>query len=407
MIEQTPLMRASDAGKLEVVDILLDHSLVPLDFKDKEGMSALAKAAHRGHADIVESLLNVGADISVIDTLGRNCLHIAVAAGHLDVVECLLKHHMPLPNPLPNLPPNSRHKGCLADLYTDAMTSTIAIDNPLRLVEPPLFDNPPLFFKTLLKALSLTADILASEAFAKWLTSLGIRQTVVASVASSFDDLSQVWGVLATPGKTEPTAAQKLNYCTHVLSRLIVTAPDQQISAHYLQAGLSPAGMARLLQIALGQRDKIAELASEGAAQLATKRFNQLLPSCFAKTGPDFHIDVDSLKTSMAAAGFIPPLINLLVNSWGAAVEQLATTPLAMPQTRSLTEMRMFIDDHVTTKGAELFALEILRQLDSRDLVVQWRATLSEVNTEGLFALFDDHCRQLREYCMQLRQGGD
>lgn len=53
-----------------------------------------------------------------------------------------------------------------------------------------------------------------------------------------------------------------------------------------------------------------------------------------------------------------------------------------------------------------LFVREILRQLDTPALLTEWRTTLGEIKAEGLLALFDDQCRQLRQYCEQMREHG-
>ncbi|MGM0674781.1 MAG: ankyrin repeat domain-containing protein [Spirochaetota bacterium] len=47
-------------------------------------------AAYNGHADIVRSLIDNGADVEATDILGRTPLHVAV--DHPEVVEVLLEH---------------------------------------------------------------------------------------------------------------------------------------------------------------------------------------------------------------------------------------------------------------------------------------------------------------------------
>ena len=77
-----------------------------------------------------------------------------------------------------------------------------------------------------------------------------------------------------------------------------------------------------------------------------------------------------------------------------------------MPQMLSMTGMMTFIHDRVATEGPKLFLREILRQLDSRKLLKKWETTLGDTEAEGLYALFDDQCRQLRQYCEQMREHG-
>lgn len=61
------LYYACMSGKLSTVQRLLSAGSI-VDHKNKEGITALAFASSRGHADIVKSLLNAGANIGLIYT---------------------------------------------------------------------------------------------------------------------------------------------------------------------------------------------------------------------------------------------------------------------------------------------------------------------------------------------------
>jgi hypothetical protein len=247
-----------------------------------------------------------------------------------------------------------------------------------------------------------------NQALADWFSAQDIRHAVSAPILHSLGDLSKVWRLLAAPGQAGPTAQQKLAYCVSTLSRLGLLVPDQTITAPYLQATLSAAGVTRLSQLAIAQRDKLVTLAEVATAQLASDMLDRLATDCIASSGVGLRVDLDAdaLKASMINAGFVPPLAQALVNSWRAALEQLTSTPLAMPQMLSMTEMMTFIHDRVTTEGPKLFVREILRQLDTQALITEWRTTLGDTPAEGLFALFDDQCRQLRQYCEQMGEHG-
>ena len=123
---------------------------------------------------------------------------------------------------------------------------------------------------------------------------------------------------------------------------------------------------------------------------------DRLATDCIAKTGVNLQVDAGALKTSLVNTGFLAPLADMLVNSWRAAVEQLKVTPSAMLQPFSMADAMKLIHERIATRGARLFAQEILRQLDTQALLTQWRITLGDTHAEGLFALFDDQCRQLR-----------
>ena len=405
----TALITACMLGKLESVKVLLEQPGILVDQTDNYGMTALAWASHQGHADIVGSLIDAGADMTFPDPNGESCLHRAITNGHANVVECLLARGAPLPNPLAMPPDESSHAICLSDLYLDHNMPAASTDNLLRLLDPHLLDDPNRFFQALVAALNPNAGGSVNEALAGWLAAQGIRQSILAPAMRSLGELSQVWRALAAPGQDSPTAQQKLAYCACTLSRLSLLAPDQQVAAPYLQASLSAAGVARLSQLAIAQRDRLVALAEVATAQLASDMLNRLAPDCLAKTGVGLRVDVDAdaLKTSMINAGFVAPLAQVLVNSWRAALEQLTATPVAMPQMLSMTEVMTFIHDRVATQDPKLFARSILRQLDSQALLTQWHATLGDINTEGLFSLFDDQCRQLREYCEQMRDHGE
>lgn len=407
-IGQTVLISASATGKLDVVNVLLRRRGVRLEEASIDGMNALSAAALMGHAHIVDRLIEAGASVASIDWAGRNCLQHAIANGHANVVECLLNHGAPSPNPLVKPPANAVHAISLSDLYLEHSMPAASIDNPLRLLDPRLLDDPDRFFQPLVDALMLNVSGNVNDAIADWLAAQGIRQSIVTPMMTSLGNLSQVWSVLAAPGEASPTAHQKLAYWTGTLSRLSLLVPDQKIAAPYLHANLSAAGVARLSQLAIAQRDKLVALAEVATAQLASDMLDRLATDCIARTGVGLRVDVDAdgLKTSMINAGFVAPLAQVLVNSWRGALEQLEATPLAMPQMLSMTEMMTFIHDRVATEGHKLFVREILRQLATRDLLEEWETMLGDTEAEGLYALFDDQCRQLRQYCEQMREHG-
>jgi ankyrin repeat protein len=400
----TALMAASSSGKLDVVNALLKRPGIVVDQTGVQGVTALMFASIKSHAAIVERLISAGANMALLDAAGRRILHHAITKGHVKFVECLLKHGFALPNPLPMVPANFRHAVCLSDLYLNRATPAASTDNPLRLLDARLFDDPDRFFQTLFAALDQNADKSDTQAFSDWLADQGIRHAVIAPVMGSLGTLFQVWDVLAAPGQISPTAQQKLAYCACTLSRLRVLAPDSQIGAPYRQAGLSAAGVEALSQLAIAQRDKLAALAEVAAAQLAGDMLDQLITDCLAKTGHDLGVDADALRTRMINAGFVAPLADLLATCWSAAIGQVAAMPVAMPHTKSILEMFTFLHERLVTATPGLFVQRILRQLDSPDLLSQWRAALGDTSTEGLFALFDDQCRRLRDYCSQMSE---
>lgn len=87
----TPLMVAAAGGHADVVDALLASSrLGDLDARDKDGGTALLRAADDGRSGALLQLVDAGGDAKVCNNKGRSPLMAAAACGHLDVLETLL-----------------------------------------------------------------------------------------------------------------------------------------------------------------------------------------------------------------------------------------------------------------------------------------------------------------------------
>ena len=88
---QTALFRAAINGQLDVVKCLVEHG-ADLEAKDGDGQTALIKAAFGGKLDVVEYLAQNGADLEASDKYGQTALMKAASWGNLDVVKCLVEH---------------------------------------------------------------------------------------------------------------------------------------------------------------------------------------------------------------------------------------------------------------------------------------------------------------------------
>jgi len=93
----TPLFYAVQFGKKPVMDLLVARH-AQVDLADATGATPLMIASEgtsyiTKSAPLVEALLNAGAHVDTVDTLGRSALYRASAAGKPDVVHVLLGHH--------------------------------------------------------------------------------------------------------------------------------------------------------------------------------------------------------------------------------------------------------------------------------------------------------------------------
>ena len=87
----TCLIIAAYCGHSETVRYLAGLPQVDLSHKDNKGYTSLYCAAYAKHTDVVEVLIDAGADVETKDYLGRSPLLLACFSGALDVVKLLVK----------------------------------------------------------------------------------------------------------------------------------------------------------------------------------------------------------------------------------------------------------------------------------------------------------------------------
>jgi len=93
--QRTTLLIACENAylRLECIRIFLEHKDLTnahLNAYDKNGETALYKAAHKGVFELIEMLLQKGADPNICNLDGTSPLMIACKAGHFPAVKCLL-----------------------------------------------------------------------------------------------------------------------------------------------------------------------------------------------------------------------------------------------------------------------------------------------------------------------------
>ncbi len=83
------MMLAASNNFAQVVELLIEHGADINRVDHSNGWSALIWAAKRGHTETVSVLLKHGADRSVIDDAGKSALDYAEAKGYADIVTML------------------------------------------------------------------------------------------------------------------------------------------------------------------------------------------------------------------------------------------------------------------------------------------------------------------------------
>ncbi|MGK5090375.1 ankyrin repeat domain-containing protein [Deltaproteobacteria bacterium TL4] len=82
---------AAKTGKLEIVEYLIAQG-VEVNQPSGNGrrvMTPLLWAAYEGHIEIVQALMNYGADLGALDYRGRTAMELAAEKGHTSVVQLL------------------------------------------------------------------------------------------------------------------------------------------------------------------------------------------------------------------------------------------------------------------------------------------------------------------------------
>ena len=87
----TALMKAARHNNLEIVQFLLNNG-ADVNAKSNYGWTALILATIYNNLEIVQLLLNKGADVSAKNKDGRTALILASTEGHLDIIQLLVSH---------------------------------------------------------------------------------------------------------------------------------------------------------------------------------------------------------------------------------------------------------------------------------------------------------------------------
>ena len=85
----TAMLLATERSHADVVQVLIDAG-ADFEVKDEEGSSPLLWACYSGQVAVVKMLVGAGADVCVTNNQGDTCLMLAARNGHIETVRTLL-----------------------------------------------------------------------------------------------------------------------------------------------------------------------------------------------------------------------------------------------------------------------------------------------------------------------------
>lgn len=78
-------------GRLDIIkEIIEENPLHPIDERDIHGKTPVIYAAQNNYVNVLEFLVEEGADINVIDKYGNNALGLAIGCGSFEAAKYLL-----------------------------------------------------------------------------------------------------------------------------------------------------------------------------------------------------------------------------------------------------------------------------------------------------------------------------
>jgi len=91
-IDQTPLIVAADSGCKDIVEMLLQAG-ANIEHRNDQGETALISAAQNGHKEVVQILLDAGSNVNQENADGETALDLVVRLKHKkDLINLLLEY---------------------------------------------------------------------------------------------------------------------------------------------------------------------------------------------------------------------------------------------------------------------------------------------------------------------------
>ena len=88
---KTPLMRAAELGKADVVDLIIQYG-ANVNLADNKGRTALIYAAKYGHKEVVETLVKNKAELDAVTIHKHSALHYTALYNQVEVAAILAKN---------------------------------------------------------------------------------------------------------------------------------------------------------------------------------------------------------------------------------------------------------------------------------------------------------------------------
>ena len=428
-LRQTALGDAAYGGYVEVVKTLLASPQVAIDATNVYGQSPLHVAARFGKADVAACLLEAGASMTILTADGDTPLQLAIKAKHAAVVEVLLQYGAPMAAvdlvDLEASPSDVAFDVTLADLVAD-QNSTFATDaDPLGLVKPGSLDDPLVIVKGLIKLLGMNEEDQCADYdfFLKshdlqvrvqaWWHRKGIRAACQLPIVECFAGLNEIWPLFTHDEQVANYDQQSL-VCAAALGRLSAITANGKALQHYKAAGISAAGVLRLSAVATRQIEKLIALSEQLLTTMGSAMLEQLMPACLARTGLDNQVDKKTLIADLVRVGWLMPVAQAIVASWESTRAILDAELVPIPEGSTMRQILQRVHEHDNRRAPLFFVQALQRELAAPTLLAALRTwlklptirlphcTLEMLTHEGIDALFQIQCDQLRQYCEQI-----
>ncbi|XP_071097462.1 serine/threonine-protein phosphatase 6 regulatory ankyrin repeat subunit A-like [Haliotis cracherodii] len=80
------------SDNVQIVDYLISHDIANIEIRGQYGRTAVMAAAANGHQKVLDLLVSKGCNLSVVDDVGNNILHVACISDNVQIVDYLISH---------------------------------------------------------------------------------------------------------------------------------------------------------------------------------------------------------------------------------------------------------------------------------------------------------------------------